>query len=68
MPHFSDIWDAVRDDVANHRVIDVDIYCRRFSRHHPELTFREIEEMVLDAVGMYGGAAVWGLRERPHGD
>ena len=67
MPHFlPDIWEQVRDDVRHRRVVDVDAYCRRFAPLHPELTRKDVQDIVLDAAGTYGGVAIWGSDNPPH--
>lgn len=61
MPHFlSDIREQARDDVRHRRVVDVDADCRRLAPLHPELTRKDVQDIVLDAAGTYGGVAIRG--------
>lgn len=59
------IREKVRLDVGRGKAVDVDECCRLFAPMCPDLTIRQLEEMVLQVVIAYGGGAVWGTGRAP---
>lgn len=58
--HTTTIYDYVSAEVRQGRVIDVDKCCQKFSAQFPELTWKQIQNEVIEAVCSYGGGAAWG--------
>lgn len=44
------IWEAVGTSIANGTSIDVDALCHEFLELHPELTRKQIEDVIREAV------------------
>lgn len=65
-PHIETIWKAVQGDLAQGKVVDVEAYCRSFAPLCPDLTHKQLEDIILELVTIRGGGAVWG-RDRSGG-
>ena len=61
--HTATIYDFVSAEVAQGKVIDIDQYCQKFMSLFPELAWVQLQTEVLEAVGEYGGGAVWGTKQ-----
>ncbi len=60
--HISAICDVIREDVEKGQVVDIDAYCRMFTPVYPQLTRRQLQDSILEAVTVCGGGAVWGVK------
>lgn len=54
------IRNIVRDEIARGTVIDVENYCTLLQPKYPELTHKQIQELLLEVVCKHGGGARWG--------
>jgi hypothetical protein len=53
------IRETVRADAQNGKVVDVDAYCERFAAMRQDLSRKDIQDVVLEAVASVGGNAAW---------